>query len=168
MWIITAIFAIFVAFMQSTISPSLAIYSGILDLLLVVILIFLFYGSVRQACFFLLISAIVLSTLSGVPLVYIILPNFLLIVGYLLLSSKRIISRPTTLVSLPIILLSSVFVGFVKILIMQRLSTLLIVPIISGSVLTMLVGGAAYYFCNKAYYFLNPQLLREKIKISRM
>ncbi|MCX6810572.1 MAG: hypothetical protein NTY30_02445 [Candidatus Berkelbacteria bacterium] len=167
MWILTIISAIFVAFLSSTLTPSFAINVGTLDLNLIIVLIFLFYGSFRQACIFLLISSIVLSVLSGTLLVYLLLPMFLLVLLYLFFSARRIVVRPSTISSLLIFFIASIFVGMLKMLVMQHWSFSLAIPLISSSVYNAIVGGVIYHFCNKIYYFLNPQLLREKVKIGR-
>lgn len=167
MWLLTLILAIIIAIISSTITPSLTIHAGELDLNLIIMLIFLFYGRVRDTCIFLLVSSITLSILCGIPLIYLILPNFLLILLYLFLSNRRIISRPRVLLSLIMFFLASILVNLIKIIVMQQLSFSLLTPILVSSLYNAIIGGTIYYFCNKIYYFMNPQLLREKVKIGR-
>lgn len=168
MWIATFLLAITVALLQSSIVPAATIFGSAADLILIVTLIFLFFGAFRQASFFLLLSSIILTILSGIPIIYIILPNFLLMVGYLILSSRRIISLPSTLFSLPLFFIASFAASFIKLLIMQRFSLSLIEPISIGGIFAATIGGALYFFCSRAYHAINPQILRDKVKISHL
>ncbi len=168
MWIFTILLAIITAFLQSTVSPSLTVHGGAIDLILIVTLIFLFYGKVREACVSLLVSSIVLSILSGIALIYLISPTFLLIILYIFLSDRRIISKPSTLMSLPMLFIATILFELIKIAIMRSFSINYLVPIVVSSIMCAIVGGAIYWLCNKIYYFLNPQLMREKVKISNI
>lgn len=168
MWIATFLLAITVALLQSSIVPAATIFNSVVDLILIVTLIFLFFGAFRQASLFLLISSIILTILSGIPIIYIILPNFFLMIVYLITTSRRIISRPATLFSLPLFFIASFAASFIKLLIMQRLSSSLIVPISIGGIFTAAIGGALYFLCSRAYHAINPQILRDKVKISQM
>lgn len=168
MWITTFILAIIIALLQSSIVPAATIFGSIIDLILIATLIFLFFGAFRQASLFLLISSIMLAILSGIPIIYLILPNFLLMVAYLILSSRRIISLPSTLFSLPLFFIAPFVANFAKLLIMQRFSFSLIAPISTGAIFTAAVGGLLYFLCSRAYHMINPQILRDRIKISRL
>jgi len=168
MWIATFLLAITVALLQSSIVPAATIFGGIIDLILIIILIFLFFGAFRQASLFLLLSSVTLTILTGVPIIYLILPNFLLMIVYLILSNRRIISWPSTLFSLPLFFIASVAASLIKLLIMQRFSPSLIVPISIGGIFTMAIGGVLYFLCSRAYHTINPQILRDRIKISRL
>lgn len=164
MWVFSIILAIFAALTQSTIAPSLSVYGGTIDIILVVLLVLLFYGHIRHTGIFLVVSAIILSIISGIQLIYLILPYFVLAAIYLFLSSRRIISRPSTIVSLTTFFIASVFANLVSILEIHNFSVSLISSVLSSAILNMLVGGTIYYFCNKVYYSLNPQISREKVK----
>jgi len=165
MWFFSIILAILAALVQSTIVPSLSVYGGSVNIILVILLVLLFYGHIRHTGIFLVVSTIILSIISGIQLIYLILPFFVLSAIYLFLSNRRIISRPNTIVSLFIFLIASVFVNLVFILEIHNFSLRLILPILSSAILNMLIGGFIYYFCNKAYFLLNPQISREKVRI---
>ncbi|MEI6144175.1 MAG: hypothetical protein WCP91_01095 [Candidatus Berkelbacteria bacterium] len=166
MWVLTIILAVIVAVLQSTIIPSLTVFGGLIDLVLVVVLIYLFYGYVRNAGIFLLVASIVISVLSGIQLIYIILPNFVVMIVYVLLSSRRIISRPSVIFSILLFFLTCVAASLVKMLEVKIFSFLTLMPILFSSLIGAFVGGILYYFCNKIYYFFNPQISREKVRIS--
>ncbi|MEI8061040.1 MAG: hypothetical protein WCG99_01975 [Candidatus Berkelbacteria bacterium] len=166
MWVLTIILAVIAAVLQSTIIPSLTVFGGLVDLILIVVLIYLFYSSVSNAGIFLLVASIVISVLSGIHLIYIILPNFVVMLVYVLLSSRRIISRPSVIFSIFLFFLACVFAGLVKMLEVNIFSFSTLVPILFSSLIGALAGGILYYFCNKIYYFFNPQISREKVRIS--
>ena len=168
MLFITVIVAIFSGILSSTLTPSLTIWSGALDFNLILLLLFLFYANVSEASVFLLVSSIAVAALSGVPLIYVILPGFLLTALYIFLSDRRILPpRPTVSLSILLFFLASIFVSAVKVLLFKSYSTSVIVPTIMSAVLTAFVGSIIYYFCNRVFNRLNPQVKRQKIKISR-
>lgn len=168
MWILTIILAIIIAFLQSTIAPALSIYGGTIDLILVVTLIFLFHRGVRNSSIFLVASSVVLAVISGLPLIYLVLPNFIIIILYSFLTQRRILSKPSRLLSLLIIFAATILIEAIKMLVMRRLSFSYAAPIFSSSIYNAIIGGTIYYLCNKIHFFLNPQLLRERIKIKAL
>jgi hypothetical protein len=70
--------------------------------------------------------------------------------------------------SLPMFFFATILFELIKITIMRSFSIHYLAPIIASSIMMVIVGGVIYWFCNKIYYFLNPQLMREKVKISRL
>ncbi len=166
MWILTILLSILVAVFQTTVLPSLKIYGGGFDLILVLTLIFLYYGSLRKAGVFLLISSIVASIISGVAIIYILVPDFFVIVIWTILLSKRIISYPSAIFSIPIFFSASIIANLMELLIRNGFAFFFLPPLISSSLQNTTIGVILYYLSYKIFLFLNPQVKRERIIIS--
>jgi len=167
MWLIIFIFSIIVAILSATIMPALNIFNSTVNLNLLLVLIFLFYDKKKEAGIFILISSVVLAVLTGINLITILLPIFFLLIIYSFLIDKRILNNPTIFMASLLFFSASMFTEVIVVALTKSFSLHLLKTIIISSIFNMILGAVFYYFCNRIYYFLNPQVLREKIKFSR-
>ena len=165
MWVVAVFLAILSALLQSTFLPTVKIFAGLVELDIIVLLIFLFFGSLREASVFLFIFAIFSAIFSQIPAVYFLLPDFIVIVIFVLLSRLRIIIRPGTLFSFPLFFLAVVIADLVKLAVLLKFSFYNLSIILADALLTAFVATIIYWAVNKIYHFLNPQITREKIKL---
>ena len=166
MWIVAVFLAMLLALVQSTFMPTVKIFGGLVELDIVVLLLFLFFGSLKDASIFLLIFMIFSAIFSRIPAVFFLLPDFIVIVIFLLLSRLRIVIRPGTLFSFPLFFLATVIADLVKLAILLRFSfhNLLVIP--ADALITAFVATIIYWVVNRIYHFLNPQVDRERIKLA--
>jgi len=157
--------ALFTAFLQSSLTPALTIWGGIIELPLIIILLFLFSNHFKEASVFLLISATFLSIFSADSIVYLILPDFLIIGIYLFLNKKRMILSPNTLLSFPLFVIAAMVSDLAKLLLFGNLGVENLLLLAKNSLVSAIVGTFIFYFVNKIYHFFNPQIARERIKM---
>jgi len=165
MWILAVFLAILSALLQSTFLPTVKIFAGLIELNVAILLIFLFFGSLREASVFLFIFAIFSAIFSQIPVIYLLLPEFIVIVIFVLLSKQRIIIRPGTLFSFPLFFLATVIADLAKLAILLKFSFHNFSIVFADALLTAFVATAIYWVVNKIYHFLNPQVDRERIKL---
>lgn len=164
--IIIIITALIFALLQSTIIPASGIYGNYPDLVLVLLLIIMFFGSKKLAGVFIISVSIFISIFSAAGMVHIILPYFLIFLLYIFLSDRRLISRPSVTFSFFIFALANLLKIFFQLTLAKNFT--LTPGIIFSSLLTAFAGIIIYYFCRRVYFFLNPQILKERIKISHL
>jgi hypothetical protein len=167
MWIFSIVLATFVAFMQSTIIPALSVSGGQIELQIIIILLFLFFGRLREACIFLLVCSTFSALFSGAPIIYLVLPDFLIISIYVFLDRRRIFFRPGTLLAFPIIFLAVALADFFKLIMLSKLGAGIVSVLLANSIYSAIVGMIIFYFINKIYHLLNPHIMRERIKLAR-
>jgi len=167
MWAFSIFLAIFCAFLQSTFLPAISIYGGAIEISLVVVLIFLFFGRLREASIFLLVSALFSSLFSGVPVIYQILPEFLIVAIYVFLDYKRVFFRPNTLLALPVFILAVVLADFSRLVLLREVAVGNIQVLIANALYTAIFGTGIFYITNKIFHLLNPHIMRDRIKLGR-
>jgi len=166
MWVFALVLGMIAALLQSTFIPAVKISGGVIEIGVMLTLLFLFFGSLREASVFLVIFAIFSTIFSQIPLIYFLLPTFVVIVIFIFLSRRRIISRPGTLLSFLIFLIGTIIADLVKLLIMARFSLHNLLTVLIDALLTAFVGAIIYFLISKIYRYLNPQLDKEKIKLA--
>lgn len=109
MWLFILLISLFVALFDATVAPSLSIYGGIFSFTTSVILVFLVKKSFQNASMLLIFSTIFLVIFSQIPVVYILLPNFFLFITITFAINKRLVDRPSTMLSVPIFAIAFLF-----------------------------------------------------------
>jgi hypothetical protein len=166
MWLFIFLISLIVALLDTTVAPSMSIYGGVVSFTTSVILIFLVKKSFRNASALLIFSTIFLVIFSQVPVAYILLPNFFLLITVILVTNKRLIDRPSTILSVPIFIFTFLFFGLLKLLIMREFSLVNLFLMSKGAIYSAIFTAILYFITNKISYFLNPQAGREQIKIN--
>jgi hypothetical protein len=166
MWLFILLISLTVALLDTTVAPSLSINGGIISFSTSVLLIFLIKKSLRNASTLLIFSTIFLVIFSQVPVAYILLPNFFLLVIVMFAINKRFIDRPSTILSVPIFIFAFLFFGLFKLLIMREFSLVNLLLMSEGAVYSAFFTVILYFVSNKINYLLNPQADREHIKIN--
>lgn len=166
MWLFMLLISLFVALFDVTIAPSLLIYGGVFSFTTSIILVFLIKKSFQNAGMLLTFSTIFLVIFSQIPIVYILLPNFFLFITITFAINKRLIDRPSTMLSVPIFAIAFLFFGLSRLLIMSELSPTNLLVTLEGVIYSTIITVVLYFIINKINYFLNPQAGREQIKIN--
>ncbi|MFA5158102.1 MAG: hypothetical protein WC451_02855 [Patescibacteria group bacterium] len=164
--IIIVVIALVFALLQSTIIPASEIYGSYPDLVLAILLLILFFDSKKLAGIYIISASIFISIFSATGMVHIILPYFLIFLLYIFFSDRRLISRPSVTFSFFIFALANLLKIFFQLVLVKNFN--LGPDIILSSLLTAFAGIIIYYFCRRIYFFLNPQILKERIKISHL
>ena len=166
MWLFILLISLFVALLDTTVAPSLSIYGGIFSFTTSVILVFLVKKSFQNASMLLIFSTIFLVIFSQIPVVYILLPNFFLFITITFAINKRLVDRPSTMLSVPIFAIAFLFFGLFRLLIMGEFSLTNLLLTLEGAIYSTIITVALYFIINKINYLLNPQAGREQIKIN--
>lgn len=164
--LIIAILAFFISLIQSTVVPAFKLYNSFPDLVLPVVLIILFFGSRKLSGVFIITSSIFMSIFSGVAMIYFILPYFLVFITYVFLNERRIISRPSVTLALFVFFVANLIKMIIQSLMMNDLAP--DIAFIYCSLISAVWGVFFYYLCRRIYFLLNPQILRDRIKISHL
>ena len=166
MTVILIILSFISALLEATILPAAKIAGGFFELGTVIIIIFSFWSRWRDAGIFLIFWAIFLAMLTKIPAVYFLLPNFIIMIGFFFLFSRRVIPRPTTLFSFPLFFVAVAFVDFIKILILAEFSLSGFSHLIADAFISALFATVVYYMINKIYFFFNPGVAKERVKLA--
>lgn len=166
MWFIIILLSLFTSLLDTTVSPSLSICGGVINFTLSTLLVFLLIKSIKNASITLIFSTIFLSVFSQVPVIFSLLPGFIVLVLTAYLSGRRLIDRPPTMLSAPIFFVLALTHGIIGLLILRQVSADNLFIVLKSSSLTALLSTLAYWLINKIDFFLNPHVAREKIKIN--
>lgn len=155
------------AFLQATLLPTLQIAGGMIQLSTIAVVALMFFGSLRYSSIFLLLSAITLSIFTSVPVIYFLLPNFVVLIVLLLLINRRILTKPMILTSFFVFFAAVIVADMVKMAILTSFSLANFYTILPDALFSAVVGSGLYYLANKIYIYFYPQVLREEIKLLR-
>lgn len=153
------------AFLEATLLPALKIAGGMIELGTIAITVMMFFRSLRYSSIFLLLSAIFLSVFSQMPIIYFLLPNFIVLAILLFLINRRILTKPGTLASFFIFFTAVVVANLVKIVMLASFSLVSIYTILPNALYSAVIATIIYFVANRIYLYFNPQVLREEIKI---
>lgn len=167
MFIVIIIFAIFTAFLEASFLPTLRIAGGMIQLITITVAVLMLFGSLRYSSLFLLVSALIISIITAMPVTYFLLPNFVVLAIILFLINRRILIRPSALESFFIFFAAVVVADLVGIVMAAGFSPRNFYLILPDALYSAIVATLLYWFANKIYLYFNPQVLREEIKLLR-
>ncbi len=167
MFVFLIILSFIVAILDASLFPTLKIAGGIIELTTISMLILVFFGSFRSACIFLIFSAIFLSLLTKIPAIYFLIPNFVILAVFVFLTTRRIVTKPGTLLSFPIFFFAVLVVDLIKLTILAKFSFFNLSITVVDSLYSAVFATIIYWSINKIYHFFNPQISGEKIKFAK-
>ena len=160
-------FSFIIAILDASFFPAIKIAGGVIELTTITMLLLVFLGSFRNASIFLVLSVIFLTLLTKIPPIYFLIPNFIILAIFVFLASKRIVSKPGTLLSFSIFFFAVLVADLVKLTILAEFSFSNLSIALFDGLYSAIFATIIYWISNKIYHFFNPQIIGEEIKFAK-